>query len=105
MSDKLRMEWFWTDRWTGSRGFLLPAEARGVYREMLTQAWRRGAALPADEATILRATGISPDEWARNWKLVEGFWRREGDTVVNDTQIEIYRAAKPSSSRRKDSPS
>jgi hypothetical protein len=33
---KLLAEWFWIDRWNGSTGFLLPMEARGVYREMLT---------------------------------------------------------------------
>ena len=42
MKTNLRAEWFWTDRWMGSSAFLLPMEARGLYREMLTP--RRGDA-------------------------------------------------------------
>lgn len=89
-TDKLLAEWFWTDRWIGSSGFLLPMEARGVYREMLTQAWRRGAQLPNDPETIRRAIGATLPEWRRAWPLVKRFWRVEGNTLVNDTQIEIY---------------
>src|SRR3954467_10029089 len=65
--DKLLGEWFWTDRWMGSSAFLLPMEPRGVYREMLTQAWRRGARLPNDHETIRRAIGCTDSEWKRCW--------------------------------------
>ena len=43
-------------------GFLLPMEARGLYREMLTQAWMRGARLPNDPASSTWATSaaVSP---------------------------------------------
>jgi uncharacterized protein YdaU (DUF1376 family) len=85
-------EWFWTDRWNGSSGFLLPMEARGVYREMLTQAWRRGARLPNDHEAIRRAIGATVGEWRRAWPAVQKFWRVEGDELVNDTQLEIYGA-------------
>lgn len=93
MSDKLFAEWFWTDRWVGSSAFLLPVEARGVYREMLTQAWRRGAQLPNDHEAIRRATGVTLKEWARTWPLIERYWRVDGDTLVNDTQMGIYAEA------------
>lgn len=88
--DKLLAEWFWTDRWMGSSGFLLPMEARGVYREMLTQAWRRGAQLPNDHEVIRRAIGATEREWKRAWLLIERYWRVEGDMLVNDTQREVY---------------
>jgi uncharacterized protein YdaU (DUF1376 family) len=91
---KLLAEWFWIDRWMGSRGFLLPMEPRGLYREMLTQAWRRGALLPNDPEAIRRATGATPEEWQRAWALVEPFWRVEGNMLVNDTQREVYRQAR-----------
>lgn len=91
--DKLLAEWFWTDRWIGSSGFLLPMEARGVYREMLTQAWRRGARLPNDHETIRRAIGATVAEWRRSWPRLVKYWRVDGDALVNDTQLEIYRAA------------
>lgn len=86
--DKLLAEWFWTDRWMGSSGFLLPMEARGLYREMLTQAWRRGGSLPNDHETIRRATGCTTKEWKRSWHKVETFWvtSEDGETIYNETQ-------------------
>lgn len=94
MVDKLLAEWTWTDRWMGSSAFLLPMEPRGLYREMLTQAWRRGARLPADHQTIRRATGCSEAEWDRCWPLIARYWRDDGGDLVNDTQLEIYAKAK-----------
>jgi uncharacterized protein YdaU (DUF1376 family) len=93
-SDKLLAEWFWTDRWMGSSGFLLPLEPRGLYREMLTQAWRRGARLPNDHESIRRATGTTAKEWARCWPVVSEYWRVDGDSLVNDTQADVYASAR-----------
>lgn len=93
MSEKLLAEWFWIDRWVGSSAFGLPQEARGVYREMLTQAWRRGARLPNDHDQIRRLTATTLAEWKRAWPLVERFWRVEGPDLVNDTQLLIYAEA------------
>lgn len=92
-TDKLLAEWHWTDRWMGSRGFLLPMEPRGVYREMLTQAWRRGAKLPNDHEAIRRAIGCTEKEWRRCWPVVAPFWRAAGAWLVNDTQLAIYAEA------------
>jgi uncharacterized protein YdaU (DUF1376 family) len=72
---------------------LLPLAARGLYREMLTQAWRRGGSLPRVEEEIRRAVGVTADEWRRYWPKVKPFWRVEGDRLVNDTQREIYAEA------------
>lgn len=94
VEDRLDAEWFWTDRWTNSSAFGLPQEARGIYREMLTQAWKKGAQLPNDPAQIRRLTATSEKEWKRSWPLVEKYWRVDGDTLVNDTQLEIYAKAK-----------
>lgn len=90
---KLLAEWFWTDRWMGSSGFLLPMEPRGVYREMLTQAWRRGARLPNDHAAILRAIGSTAQEWKRSWPVVAKYWKVEGAYLVNETQQLVYAEA------------
>lgn len=92
-NDKLLAEWFWVDRWEGSRAFLLPMEARGLYREMLTQAWRRGAQLPNNHEAIRRAIGATVPEWRRCWPLVKQFWKSEGKRLVNDTQREVYAEA------------
>jgi len=97
--DKLLAEWFWTDRWIGSSGFLLPMEARGVYREMLTQSWRRGARLPNDHEAIRRAIGATVGEWRRAWPLVKKFWRVDGESLVNDTQVGVYEEARGRSDR------
>lgn len=69
--------------------------ARGVYREMLTQAWRRGAKLPNDPASIKRAIGATDDEWSEAWPLVSKYWRvDESEQLVNDTQLSVYADAK-----------
>jgi len=88
--EKLLAEWLWIDRWMGSSAFLLPMETRGLYREMLTQAWRRGARLPNDHEAIQRATGCTAEEWARCWPRLARYWREDGDSLVNDTQISVY---------------
>ena len=90
MSDKLLAEWFWTDRWMGSSAFLLPLAARGLYREMLTQAWRRGARLPNNHDAIKRAVGVTDEEWATNWPLIASYFRVRRGFLVNHTQVEIY---------------
>lgn len=86
MSDKLRAEWFWTDRWVSSSAFLLPLEARGLYREMLTRAWSLGGELPADFATICRLINVSEEEWNRCWPLVSKYWKQNGSKLYNETQ-------------------
>lgn len=88
--DKLLGEWFWTDRWMGSRGWMLPIAPRGLYREMLTQAWKLGAALPHDERTIKQLCGVTDEEWSTYWPAVSEFWRVDGTLLVNDTQLEVY---------------
>lgn len=90
---KLIAEWFLTDRWMGSSGFLLPMAARGLYREMLTQAWRRGAKLPNNHEAIRRAVGATRSEWTRLWPLVSHYWSAQGSDLVNETQVEVYGAA------------
>jgi len=87
---RLDAEWFWIDRWTGSRGFALPLEPRGLYRELLTAAWRRGGSLPNDHDALRRIVGVTAAEWRRCWPKVQPFWRVEGDQLVNDTQVQVY---------------
>lgn len=100
MAEKeLRAEWFWTDRWMTSSAFLLPAEPRGVYREMLTQAWMRGGSLPDDHEAIQRACGLTRSEWKRCWPKVQRYWRVEGETLVNDTQLEVMAVARDGADR------
>lgn len=101
ITDKLLAEWFLIDAWTGSRGFSLPMEPRGVYREMLTQAWRRGAKLPNDPEEIRRIIGCSEKEWRRCWPKVQPFWIVEGDTLVNVTQVVVYLQSKEAADNSK----
>ena len=92
--NKLLAEWFWIDRWVGSSAFSLPIDARGLYREMLTQAWRREARLPNDHDQIRRMTGVTMREWKRLWPKVRRYWHVSGDELLNDTQVEVYKDAK-----------
>ena len=89
MSDKLRGELFWTDRWISSSAFLLPLEARGLYREMLTRAWSFGGYLPADPKQIQRLVNASSEEWERCWPLIEANWKQDGSKLYNQTQREV----------------
>jgi uncharacterized protein YdaU (DUF1376 family) len=95
MSQKLMAEWFWVDRWTGSSAFLLDLEPRGLYREMLSQAWRRGAELPNDPKSIRKACACTQEEWDRCWPLIERYWTTSEDdkTIFNKTQKEVYAQA------------
>jgi uncharacterized protein YdaU (DUF1376 family) len=93
-TDKLLAEWFWIDRWDGSSAVTLPMEARGLYREMLTQAWRRGAQLPKDPEAIQRLIRCTREEWERCWPKVRQYWKVSGESLVNETQLEVYSDAK-----------
>jgi uncharacterized protein YdaU (DUF1376 family) len=90
---KLLAEWFWLDRYIASDTYLLPIESRGLYREMRSRAWLRGASLPNDHALIQRMIGATADEWARCWPQIEHLWRVVGDSLVCDDQLEVYAEA------------
>jgi hypothetical protein len=96
---KLRAEWFEVDRWTTSSAVALPLEARGLYREMLSQAWVRGARLPLEPEAIRRVTYTTVEEWARAWPHVATYWRELDGALVNDTQLGIYADAKARADR------
>jgi uncharacterized protein YdaU (DUF1376 family) len=98
-TDKLRAEWFWADRWTTSRGHTLPVGPRGVYREMLTQAWLREAKLPNDHEEICRICAFTKKEWKACWPTVEPFWMIDGAFLVNVTQVVVYLEAKEAAAK------
>lgn len=92
-TDKIRAEWFWADRWTTSRGHTLPVGPRGVYREMLTQAWLREAKLPNNHEEICRICAFTKKEWQAHWPKVKPFWIVDGAFLVNVTQVVVYAEA------------
>lgn len=77
----------------GSSAFLLPIEPRGLYREMMTAAWRRGARLPTSHEAIRRAIGCTLEEWDRCWPVIAEYWHEADGSLVNDTQLEVYAEA------------
>jgi len=98
---KLLAEWFWMERWDGSSAALLPMEAQGIYRAMLSHAWRRGARLPTDLEEIRLIIRCREEEWKRSWPKVQKYWRNDGDSLVNDTQLEVYSEAMERAMRAK----
>jgi hypothetical protein len=98
---RLLAEWFWTDRWERSQAALLPLEARGLYRELLSRAWARGARLPNHPPSLQRLVGASDAEWLNSWRFVEPYWHPDasGHYLVNDTQLEIYAEAQAMAER------
>jgi uncharacterized protein YdaU (DUF1376 family) len=87
---QLRGEQFWVDRHMASELWMLPIAERGLHREMLSQAWLRGAQLPSDPEEIRRAIACSLVEWQRYWPRVSKHWVRRGRTLVNLVQRETY---------------
>jgi uncharacterized protein YdaU (DUF1376 family) len=98
---RLLAEWFWTDRWERSPAAALPIAARGLYREMLSRAWARGARLPNNPEAIRRVVGVTFEEWAATWPLVAPYWQAttDGLWLVNETQLEVYAEARGYSER------
>jgi uncharacterized protein YdaU (DUF1376 family) len=98
---RLLAEWFWTDRWERSPAAVLPIAARGLYRELLSRAWARGARLPNNPEAMRRLVGVTLEEWAATWPLVESYWRPSDDGLwlVNETQLEIYAEARTMAER------
>ena len=94
MARRLKGELFWGDRWMSSDAFLLPLEARGLYREMLTQSWMRDGSLPKEPESIRRACGVTVPEWRRCWPRIRKYWTSEGDRIFNRTQREVLAASK-----------
>lgn len=91
--NKLLAEWFWIERWEGSRAAMLPMEAQGIYRAMLSHAWRRGASLPIDPEEIQLLIRCRLKEWKRSWPSVKPYWKEENGMLVNATQQEVYSEA------------
>jgi uncharacterized protein YdaU (DUF1376 family) len=60
---------------------------------MLTVAWNRKCKLPADHEAIRRAIGCTLQEWKRCWPKIEKYWRRDGDYLVNNTQLAVWAEA------------
>lgn len=81
---------FWVDRWRGSSASYLPLDARGLYREMLSEAWARGANLPNDHEAIRRICRVTEAEWDRCWPQIASHWETRGDLLINTTQLELY---------------
>jgi uncharacterized protein YdaU (DUF1376 family) len=90
LDERLRHENFDGLRWITSSASRISLAGRGLYREMLTAAWLRGARLPNDHDAIRVIVNVTVKEWRAAWPLVERYWRHDGDYLVNDTQVEIY---------------
>lgn len=93
MREKLRAEWFWTDRWFASSAFGLPLEAQGLYRNLLSRAWANGGSIPQDPEVLRRLGGASSDEWSRAWPLVSPYWTEREGRLVNEAQLEVLAEA------------
>jgi uncharacterized protein YdaU (DUF1376 family) len=103
-NEKLRGEMLWVDAYLSSDAQLLPLEARGLHREMRTQAWVRGGHLPDAPEILRRLTGATLEEWARSWPLVEPLWERdEGGRLFCREALESLEDARRRKRRRSES--
>jgi uncharacterized protein YdaU (DUF1376 family) len=93
LAQTINLECFWTDRWRASRAFLLPLEPRGLYRELLTAAWSKGAELPTDPAQIRSLVVVTEEEWDRTWAHIAPYWQEINGRLVNPQQQQIYHDA------------
>lgn len=95
--DILPGELRWTRNWRGSPLQMMSLAARGLYSEMLTQAWASRARLVSTgEEEIMRLVRAMPDEWAVAWPKVRHYWvaatdpRTQAEILVNRKQLEVY---------------
>lgn len=95
--DLLPGELRWTDEWLTSDLQMLSLEARGLFSEMLTQAWREKARLRRTEGdALMRLVRATPEEWERTWPIVTRYWKEATDpatgqpVLVNKNQLRFY---------------
>lgn len=95
--DILPGELRYTSNWRGSPLQMLPLAARGLYSEMLTQAWSNRARLAqTDEEEIMRLVRATPAEWESAWPRIRHYWAKATDPatgaeiLVNRKQLEVY---------------
>jgi hypothetical protein len=72
------MELFRALDWILSSERLIPMEARGLHREMLTQYVLRGE-LWTDQSSVRRVCGCEIEEWERCWPTVSKLWYADED--------------------------
>lgn len=100
LKDPLPGELRYTSNWRGSPLQMLPLAARGLYSEMLTQAWATRARLAqTDEDEIMRLIRATPAEWEGGWPRIRHYWATATDpttgaeVLVNKKQLEVYLGA------------
>lgn len=98
--DFLPGELRYTSNWRGSPLQMLPLGSRGLYSEMLTQAWAtRGRLEMTAEDEIMRLVRAMPEEWAVAWPRIRHYWSAVADpetgaeVLVNRKQLEVYLGA------------
>lgn len=93
---ELLAEWFWTDRWIRSSAASLPLESRGLFREMLTQAWALGGYITSDLERVRLTCRVKESEWNRAWPDIAGYWNLtdDGKYLYNRFQLSVYEEAR-----------
>jgi len=98
--DFLPGELRYTSNWRGSPLQMLPLGARGLYSEMLTQAWAtRGRLEMTSEDEIMRLVRAMPEEWALAWPRIRHYWvaivdpATGAEVLANRKQLEVYLGA------------
>ena len=96
-ADPLPDEYRATSDWCGCKLQTAPLAARGLYSEMLTQAWAARGRLPVtEEDEIMRLVRAIPEEWALAWPKVRNCFvaatdpRTGAGVLVNRRQLKVY---------------
>lgn len=91
MSEPPYMKLFWGDYHKATRHLTRAAE-HGAYFLLIGEAWRRGGALPDDDARLAKWACCTPAEWTKLRPAVLGFFAlRRGKFVHDRVRKELAR--------------
>jgi uncharacterized protein YdaU (DUF1376 family) len=87
----MRAAWWWIDRWRKSAAYLsMNLEEQGLYRNLLDAIWLfDDGIIPADEKTLVAASGGDPEAWKRSGKTVLKWMQRRRHGWTNGVALEV----------------
>src|SRR5215472_15924032 len=97
-------KWMWRDYRGNRRVQRMSWQARGIFRELLDEAWSEGM-IPDDLNELAEIVGCATEAMARYWAEIEPCWRKVDGGYINNkldrqrTEMDLRRASNARSGR------